>query len=703
MPLASRIALVAAVAVISLINRGLIAQAPPRPDFNAATASVLVDVVVRGPHGAAINDLTARDFNVLEEGVPQTVDAFHVVRPGDGAPAPAVVALAFDPLSSEGLALAVKSVDAYLGTVKTMDFTGVFRLGGSVDVVQPFTTDAEAVRQAVRSMLKTARARTASGAQANTTGQQGSGGMRLASMTIEFERTLTVEGVVVEHQSVLNHREWMESTESDVAGLQARVDRGQAQFDQLAAADTLSGLLAMIDSLSDIPGRKTLVYFTEGADITNERAQHYRESIVATANRANVTLYTIDSAGLRTHSAGEDMAAHLADQSKYESGVLERDSTRAWTRDLERNEQLVQGNAATFMSVLAERTGGFVVSDTNDLRKGLSEIEADRHSYYLLRYTPRNTDFRGEFRRIAVTVPGRDAVVRSRTGYVAVKAAGPGPLLSHEAPALAVLGSGVLATDIPVHGAALSMPRADAIGRVAVLVAVAPGSATYVADRTSYRSDFTIVGLIRSGAGDAIDKVSQRYQLTGPVSKMEEAQRGGVLFFRHRDLPQGVYTLDYVIYDALTKKAGAGRSVPFEVAGPDDTAPAVGSLMVLNRAQPIAETKQDDSNPMVWNDLVLYPNVGEPIRRSTSKTVSFFLPIVSRSVADLSASLELFKDGQVAGATPLAVPKPDGAGKLAVMGQLPIEGFPPGEYLLKATIRHGASSEVREARFTVTN
>jgi hypothetical protein len=140
MPLARRIALVAAVAVISLINRGLIAQSPPRPDFKAATASVLVDVVVRDPHGAAINDLTARDFNVLEEGVPQTLDAFHVVRPGDGAPAPAVVALAFDPLSSEGLALAVKSVDAYLGTVRrwtSLVFSGWAKAWKSFSRTQP--------------------------------------------------------------------------------------------------------------------------------------------------------------------------------------------------------------------------------------------------------------------------------------------------------------------------------------------------------------------------------------------------------------------------------------------------------------------------------------------------------------------------------------------------------------------------------------
>ena len=61
MPLATRIAPVAAVAVISLINRGLIAQSPPRPDLNAATASSSWTSLSRGPHGAAINDLTADD------------------------------------------------------------------------------------------------------------------------------------------------------------------------------------------------------------------------------------------------------------------------------------------------------------------------------------------------------------------------------------------------------------------------------------------------------------------------------------------------------------------------------------------------------------------------------------------------------------------------------------------------------------------
>ena len=64
---------------------------------------------------------------------------------------------------------------------------------------------------------------------------------------------------------------------------------------------TTNGLLALIESLSLLPGRKTVVFFAEGLAIP-PAVQARFDSVVATANRANVSVYTVDSAGLRVHS-----------------------------------------------------------------------------------------------------------------------------------------------------------------------------------------------------------------------------------------------------------------------------------------------------------------------------------------------------------------------------------------------------------------
>ena len=64
---------------------------------------------------------------------------------------------------------------------------------------------------------------------------------------------------------------------------------------------SLNALRAVIEGLSVLPGRKSVVFFAEGLALP-EAVMPQFDSVVATANRANVSVYTIDAAGLRVHS-----------------------------------------------------------------------------------------------------------------------------------------------------------------------------------------------------------------------------------------------------------------------------------------------------------------------------------------------------------------------------------------------------------------
>ena len=65
-------------------------QLPPqradRPLIEGVTA-VLVDVVVRDRRGQPVRDLALSDFEIVEDGVPQTVGSFTAVMSGGAAPA----------------------------------------------------------------------------------------------------------------------------------------------------------------------------------------------------------------------------------------------------------------------------------------------------------------------------------------------------------------------------------------------------------------------------------------------------------------------------------------------------------------------------------------------------------------------------------------------------------------------------------------
>src|SRR5262245_11603463 len=56
-------------------------QSPPRPPvFRGGANLVRVDVTVTNNHGDPVTNLTQADFEVSEDGVPQTIQSFELVR-----------------------------------------------------------------------------------------------------------------------------------------------------------------------------------------------------------------------------------------------------------------------------------------------------------------------------------------------------------------------------------------------------------------------------------------------------------------------------------------------------------------------------------------------------------------------------------------------------------------------------------------------
>src|SRR5260370_4359408 len=55
-----------------------------RQSYTTTTTAILVDVVVRDRKGRPVTDLSAADFDLAEDGVPQKVDTFTRVSHGGG-------------------------------------------------------------------------------------------------------------------------------------------------------------------------------------------------------------------------------------------------------------------------------------------------------------------------------------------------------------------------------------------------------------------------------------------------------------------------------------------------------------------------------------------------------------------------------------------------------------------------------------------
>jgi hypothetical protein len=82
---------------------------------------------------------------------------------------------------------------------------------------------------------------------------------------------------------------------------------------EMKGAATFNALLSLVDSLAEVPVRKSVLYFSEGLTIPARRKRDSARSS-HTANRSNVTVYTVDAMGLRVQS---DQQATLRSVQEY--------------------------------------------------------------------------------------------------------------------------------------------------------------------------------------------------------------------------------------------------------------------------------------------------------------------------------------------------------------------------------------------------
>ena len=123
--------------------------------------------------------------------------------------------------------------------------------------------------------------------------------------------------------------------------------------------------------------------------------------MLAAAQRAHVTIYSLDPGGLRAPIAPVPAM-----------GDTEADIRRKTLAGMNPN-----GFNTDFLRTVSNETGGFAVVDTNDPAPRIQQAMRENGSYYLLGYAPANARKDGRYRKIEVRVSRADVTVRTRSGY----------------------------------------------------------------------------------------------------------------------------------------------------------------------------------------------------------------------------------------------------------------------------------------------
>ncbi len=152
---------------------------------------------------------------------------------------------------------------------------------------------------------------------------------------------------------------------------------------------TLGALRELVTMLSGLPGKKSVLYISNGLPMvpgidiyyaladaydrhsmiteTTRYSQHRQfESLVANANAQNVTFYTIDAGGL---------AVVAGSSAEYSTS---RDTMAA---------TIGHSNYLDTIMYMADATGGVSIVNTNDIRTRIDRVEQDFYTYYSLGYT----------------------------------------------------------------------------------------------------------------------------------------------------------------------------------------------------------------------------------------------------------------------------------------------------------------------------
>ena len=179
----------------------------------------------------------------------------------------------------------------------------------------------------------------------------------------------------------------------------------ETEFNAFNTDQKLLAVQGLVNVLAAIPGRKAVIEFTGGITQTGEENRTELRAATDAANRANVSIYSIDARGLFAEAPGGDATTNAATGTSMFTGasVFHQTEARQDSRDT--------------LATLSSDTGGRAFFDLGDLSEAFPKIQQDNSGYYLLGYyLGANVKRDGSWRsiRVKVNAPGRPRPLSQR-------------------------------------------------------------------------------------------------------------------------------------------------------------------------------------------------------------------------------------------------------------------------------------------------
>jgi VWFA-related protein len=396
-----------------LIVLRLAGQQPTSPAIHSFTNEVLVSVVVRDAQGHTIGGLTKDDFQVFDNGKPQSITGFSIVhRDVDASaassptPVPKVddspsvaqlnsptqrfvvflfddLNLTFDDLPHVREA-ATKALDSSLAPE---DFAAVLSTSG---VNSGLTRDHAKLKQAILNVKVKTLLRTDEHACHNVDYYQGD---RIVNKNDDW----AFQAAIIE---VLRCVKGI-TPEAAEAFARGDADRAVQLGEQNYRANLNALRLIMSKLMAPLPGQHVIVLISPGFFTSGPDALTIKSEILDIAARSNTTINTLDARGLYTANLGAEVANRVDPASQRLINQYREQSKDADTE---------------VMQELADGTGGTFFDNNNDLEGGVKALVSGAEYRYVLAFSVSNAKLRVQHSlKVKVDQPG--LTVQARRGY----------------------------------------------------------------------------------------------------------------------------------------------------------------------------------------------------------------------------------------------------------------------------------------------
>jgi VWFA-related protein len=568
------------------------------PTFQSNSQLVIETVSVKDKNGKPVENLSAKDFTVTEDGAPQTIRFFEYQKLQD-------VARQFASTSQpERVAPLPKLPKSQVapespGNVKYQDrrlLALYFDMSAmpEPDQLRAFT----AARKFVQTQM------TPSDLIALMVYQAGAVQI-LQDFTDDRDRLLSIiETLIVGEDQ--NSGDTVNDASSADTG--AAFGQDDSEFNIFNTDRQLSALQTAAKMLGSLSEKKALIYFASGLRLNGVDNQAQLHATVNAAIRAGVSFWPIDARGLVAE-------APLGDATKGSPGGIAM-YTGASAMAVRDNFQRSQDT----LWALAADTGGKALLDYNDLTKGMTQAQEAISSYYLIGYYTSNAALDGKFRRIKISLNnGLTASIDYRQGYFAGKQFGKFTTAEKERQLedALLLGDPITELTIALELDYFQLNRAEYFVPLVVKI---PGSELVLAKRGGAEHTLLdFIGEIKDDFGTTVSNVRDKVDIKLSDATAAELAKRPIQYDTGFTLLPGKYKIKFLARDAETGRIGT-YEIPFIIPNlnKEDKRIPISSVVLSSQRVELKDAlynaakdkgKAETVNPLVQEGQKLIPSV----------------------------------------------------------------------------------------------